>query len=143
VKIVIDTNIVFSALLSKNNQFRRVIYNQSLEIFTCNFLFIEIFKNKDKLLKITSLTENELLKQLSNIFSKIKFMHEEIIPKEIYKKAFNLCKDIDETDTPFIALSLFLNIPLLTGDKKLKIGLKGKGFKNIISVDDLNIHFSL
>ena len=142
-KIVIDTNIVFSALLSKNNQFRRVIYNQSLEIFTCNFLFIEIFKNKDKLLKITSLTENELLKQLSNIFSKIKFMHEEIIPKEIYKKAFNLCKDIDETDTPFIALSLFLNIPLLTGDKKLKIGLKGKGFKNIISVDDLNIHFSL
>jgi len=39
-----------------------------------------------------------------------------------------LCKDIDESDTPFVALTIELKALLWTGDKKLKEGLKKKGF---------------
>jgi predicted nucleic acid-binding protein len=35
---------------------------------------------------------------------------------------------VDINDIPFIALSVELKIPLWTGDKKLKEGLKLKGF---------------
>ncbi len=123
-KIVLDSNIIFSALLSTNNKFKFIIYDKRFKFFSCNFLFTEIFKNKEKLSNISKLTEKDLLIQMSNIFSKIHFIPEEFIPKEIYNKAYNLCKNIDESDTPFIALAIFLNAKLLTGDMKLANKLK-------------------
>ncbi len=45
-------------------------------------------------------------------------------------RALNLCKDVDEADTPFIAVALEFNSPLWTSDKKLKNGLTKKGFSN-------------
>ncbi|MCP5053530.1 MAG: hypothetical protein GY940_40565, partial [bacterium] len=48
---------------------------------------------------------------------------------------YDLCFKVDEKDTPFIALSLFLNIPLITRDKKLQNALKEKGFDNIVLLD--------
>lgn len=45
----------------------------------------------------------------------------EFIQKSTWKKALKLTKDIDEFDTPFIALEL--KAPLWTGDKKLIKGL--------------------
>lgn len=47
-----------------------------------------------------------------------------IIPSEVYndkiKKACNVMKDIDEKDTPFLALAIKLNYPLWSNDKHLK-----------------------
>jgi len=53
------------------------------------------------------------------------------------KKAHTLCSDVDQKDTPFIALALFLNIPLITRDKKLINALKEKDFENIIALDSV------
>ncbi|PSQ84453.1 MAG: hypothetical protein BRD44_00900 [Bacteroidetes bacterium QS_7_67_15] len=39
-----------------------------------------------------------------------------------------LCHDIDETDTPHVALVFELDGELWTGDKKLKEGLRENGF---------------
>jgi len=39
-----------------------------------------------------------------------------------------LYKDVDEKDTPFVALSLELGFELWTRDQELIIGLKAKGF---------------
>ncbi|MBI5195533.1 MAG: hypothetical protein HZA10_04330 [Nitrospirae bacterium] len=44
---------------------------------------------------------------------------------------------MDEKDTPFIALSIFLDAYFLTGDKKLFDGLKNKGFEKVMSVKKL------
>lgn len=52
----------------------------------------------------------------------------DFISLESRQKAYDLCKDIDIKDTPFVALSIYLAIPLWTGDKKLKVGLSQKGF---------------
>ena len=43
----------------------------------------------------------------SNILSKIQFVPEKLIPKKIFIEAYNLCKEIDESDTPFLALTIF------------------------------------
>jgi predicted nucleic acid-binding protein len=37
---------------------------------------------------------------------------------------------IDVKDTPFVALAIELKLPIWTGDKKLKEGLKELGFKD-------------
>ncbi|MBN8682548.1 MAG: hypothetical protein J0L99_07840 [Chitinophagales bacterium] len=45
-----------------------------------------------------------------------------------YVKAYQLCKVVDEFDTPFIALALELDAPLWTNDEKLKAALRRQGF---------------
>ena len=133
-KIVIDSNILFSALLSPDNRFKTLLYLSDYNFYSCNFLFVEIFKYKDKIKAVSKLSEDEILMQLGNLVSKIHFINEDVIPKEIFKRAYGLCKDIDEKDTPFIALSIFIDAFILTGDKKLIDGLKNKGFDNIMSL---------
>jgi predicted nucleic acid-binding protein len=100
-------------------------------------MFIEIFKYKEKILKQSKLENDELLLQLQNILTRIKFINENHIPRNIFNKAYKICKAIDEKDTPFVALSLFLNGTILTGDKKLIKGLKDSGFTNVMELKDI------
>ena len=52
-------------------------------------------------------------------------------------EAFLLTSDVDEDDTPFIALGIELNAKLWTGDKILARGLAKKGTDLIITTADL------
>jgi len=42
-------------------------------------------------------------------------------------------------DIAFVALNDFLNTKLWTGDKKLLLGLRAKGYLNILSANDFMI----
>jgi len=59
------------------------------------------------------------------------------IPEIKWILAENLVKDIDNKDTPYIAFSLFYKCKIWSGDKALRKGLANKGFKNIISTEEL------
>lgn len=119
-KVIIDTNIIFSALLSKNNKFQEIIFTDSYQLFSPNFVLIEILKHQTKLLKNSKLNSDELLELLHLLTSRIEFISEKTISLTNKKKAYEFCKDIDVNDTPFVALSLELDAKLWTGDKKLK-----------------------
>ena len=49
-KIVIDSNILFSALLKADAKLAEIILNPSfrIESYSCYFLYIELFKHKEK-----------------------------------------------------------------------------------------------
>lgn len=119
-KVIVDTNIIFSALLSKNNKFQEIIFTDSYQLFSPNFVLIEILKHQNKLLKNSKLSSDELLELLHLLTSRIEFISEKTISLTNKKKAYEFCKDTDINDTPFVALSLELNAKLWTGDKKLK-----------------------
>ena len=129
-KTVIDTNIIFSMLMLKNSRLRDTFFEKKVNWYAPNFVLVEIFKRKEKLLKYSHLTDSEMYELLYQIFQKIKFINEQIISKRNKVKAYELCKEIDEHDTPIVALALELNASIWTGDKKLKDGLIHRGFDN-------------
>ena len=49
-------------------------------------------------------------------------------------KAFDLCKDIDEKDIPFVAVTIELDGLFWTGDKELRNGLESKGFTSFFEI---------
>jgi predicted nucleic acid-binding protein len=126
--VVIDTNLVFSALIPRASQIRDILFENNINFYSPNILISEIFKHKDKLLKNSKLTESEFDIYFNGIIERIKFIPTDFIGLDSRQKAYDLCFDVDIKDTPFVALSIDLAIPFWTGDKKLKDGLKQKGF---------------
>ena len=128
-KIVVDTNIVFSGLLSPNGTISDLLLNSSgmLEFYAPTYLFDELENHKEKLLKLAGYSENEFNFLRMNLFKKIDFIDLESIRESTWEKAIELSKNVDEFDAPFIALALELESPLWTGDKKLIAGLNIKG----------------
>ena len=128
--IVLDTNLIFSALIPKESKIREILFDGALTFYSPNYLITEIYLHKDKLLKYSKLTESEFYQYFNAIIERIKFIPTAFISTESKQKAFELCYDIDIKDTPFVALSIELGIPIWSGDKKLKEGLQLKGFQN-------------
>ncbi|HPI21005.1 MAG TPA: PIN domain-containing protein [Candidatus Kapabacteria bacterium] len=123
-------NIVFSSLLKKESKIRNKLFEKELEIFAPNFLFIEFIKNINRIISYSELKEDELIIMLEELFEHINFVPDKAISKENKVIAYQLFKDVDVKDTPYIALALELNCLLWTGDKKLKQGL----FKKNINI---------
>jgi predicted nucleic acid-binding protein len=89
---------------------------------------VELFKHKEKLLRLSTLSEDELLEVFYKLLKRINIYDEDEISPLNWKAAIDLCSNIDEKDSVFIALTLQLQGVLWTGDKKLVNGLRAKGF---------------
>jgi len=132
-RVVIDTNIVFSALLNKHSNFRRLISCQDNSFYSCRFLMVEIFKQKEKIIRTSAMKEDEILTGLYEILKNIEFYNENLISKCHWDQAYKLCKDVDLKDTPFVALTLEIDGLLWTGDQTLKKNLTKKGFEKFFA----------
>ncbi|MGK7939992.1 MAG: PIN domain-containing protein [Crocosphaera sp.] len=133
--IIIDTNIVFSALLEQSSRFSQIIVFSDYDFFVNEQMLVEIFKYKEKILKLSKLSENELMEAYKILIKRINLYKEQYISSQNWQTAYSLCQNVDENDTPHVALTLELDGLLWTGDKKLKQGLMNKGFTQFFSVD--------
>jgi predicted nucleic acid-binding protein len=125
-KIIVDTNIVFSAILNSNNRIGKVLLNskEHFQFFSCNYLRVEIRRHRKKLLKLTKLTEDQLLELTSLITQRITFIDECLIPNDTLIKTEMQLQTIDPNDTVFVALTKRLKGKLWTGDMRLYNGSK-------------------
>ncbi len=135
-RIVVDANILFSTLLKRENPYIKILMNANCKFFAPTFVFIELFKHKEKIKKCSSIPEEEFLELLGIVLDQIEFISLKEIDKRILKQGYELTT-IDPLDAPFVALSLFLDAKLWTGDKKLCSYLAGKGFDICISTQEL------
>ncbi len=138
-KIVVDTNIIFSTLLNSNTTIGDLLFNSDnhFEFYSCSYMRYEIQKHWSRLKKISKLSEEQLQISYAQVLSKLKFINEEIIPVETWLASEKLIKGIDIDDTDFVALTKFLRATLWTGDKALYNGLKKLGFKKLLNTTEL------
>ena len=139
IKIVVDTNIVFSGILNSTSGIGKTLINPSkhFEFYSCDFLRVELFKHRKKILSHAKISEEELKELESLITHNINFINEILIPEKIIHSTELLLKDIDINDTTFVALTILLKAKLWSGDNKLVKGLRKKNFNNLISTNEL------
>ena len=138
-KIVVDTNIIFSTLLNSNSTIGDLLFNSDkhFEFYSCSYMRYEIQKHWERLKKISKLSDEQLQVSYTQVLSKLKFVNEEIIPVETWLASEEITKGIDIDDTDFVAMTKFLKATLWTGDKVLYNGLKKIGFKKILNTTEL------
>lgn len=115
-KLIIDTNIIFSALI-KEGKSAELIFDEQFLLFAPDFFLEEWTKYKDYILKKTSRDFVKFNNVLNNFMQVIT-----IIPKEKYKEYMDKANKIspDRDDADFFALALELNCPIWSNDKVLK-----------------------
>jgi predicted nucleic acid-binding protein len=127
--VVVDANIAFRCLSSQRSDLRdRLDPGGRQQFFSPRFLFVELFKHKERLARASGLTETGLLDGLYAVVSQLEFVSEANIPVGTWVEAYRLCKGIDTDDTPYVALTLHLDGRFWTEDNQLKSALKARGF---------------
>ena len=138
-RIIVDTNIVFSALLNSNSRIGRILLDSrdKFQFYSCKYLQKEIHRHIEKIRNYSGLNNDNLSELIALIESRIFFMEEELLPATIITEAKEWVTDIDFDDFAFVAMANHLDAWLWTGDKKLLVGMRKKGFYRIISTTDL------
>jgi predicted nucleic acid-binding protein len=133
-RVVVDTNIIFSALISGSESvFAETLLRSDNEFFACESTIVEIFKHKEKIVKFSRISEDDVTRWYHLLLKNLHLYKEDLIAPVNRKAAYELCKDVDESDTPHVALALELKAVLWTGDRKLQDGLKAKGYDNFFA----------
>ena len=138
-RLIVDANIVFSAILNTNGKIGDLLINSNayFSFIAPNFLRTEIRSHYTKLIKISGLTLEEIQEAEFQVYKGIQFISEEQIKVTQWIAADDLVKDIDPKDTHYIAYSKHFRCKIWSGDKSLIKGLEKKNFKNFISTNEL------
>jgi len=119
--LIVDSNVVISCLLRKGIPYKVFLLNflfEKFKLIAPEFLWVEVEKHKEELLKETKLPAEEFEEILE-------FLREEIdiIPAVQFLELLPKAKEILPTHTKdalYLALALKFNSPIFSGDKRLK-----------------------
>lgn len=139
-KVIVDTNIFFSGLITPFGKIADLLINPkySFEKYACHYSMVELFKYQQKIMTLSKQPAENIGQVLYTLLSKITFINESQLSAEYKTTAYELVKDTDEKDTPFVALTLAIEGSFLwTGDKKLITGLQNKNFQHCITTEEL------
>jgi predicted nucleic acid-binding protein len=134
-KYVIDANVLFSAFISGKSVYRLLFSEHT--IYLPDFAFLEIEKYKQRILKKTKLTELEFQEFVLKLLTNVTVIPNLLISHTSLKHSYELCQDIDEKDTVYIAVALEFDVILITSDKTLFTGLKKRNFTQVILLKDV------
>jgi len=103
-KLVIDTNVIFSALL-KEGKTRDILLNEDVEIYIPEYFFSELMDYEDMIVNRTGMDKDEYRTLIDLLFLNI-----DVVPKEDFEDELNKAKDImeeiDSDDSPFLGLAM-------------------------------------
>ncbi len=135
-RIVIDANIAFRALGRGRSDLVAMLRPagrlSDSTLHAPRFLFVELFKHKERIVRASRLPEAEVIEALHALIARIEFHNEALVPIGAWLEAYRLCAPTDEKDTPYVALALHLGAKLWTEDEQLKAGLRGRGFDQFL-----------
>ena len=134
-RVVIDANRIFSELIAANHRLRQTFTSEPETEFLCpKYVMVELFKHKERIAASTGLDEDSLLALLHSLLERIRFFDEDAISIGSWTEAWRLCRDVDENDVAYVALTLEVNGDLWTSDRELEAGLRKKGFARFFTL---------
>ena len=117
--IVIDSNVLFSAMI-KDSITRRIILEYDGIFLFPSFIFQEMEKHKEELLIKSGMDIKDFNEILGIILKKVIIIPEEVL-FQYRDEALEIIRDIDLDDVLFIACALAYNDSIIwSDDKKLK-----------------------
>jgi predicted nucleic acid-binding protein len=126
--VVVDTNVLFSALLNTESRFAAILLRSEHSFYVCEGVLAELFRHKEKILRLSQLDDDDLTLFYHILLRRLHLHKEDLIAPEHWRHAITLCRDLDASDAPHVALALELHGLLWTGDKRLRDGLSERGF---------------
>ncbi len=138
-KIVVDANIVYSAILNIHSKHSQLLINSGkhFQFITSDLLDIEIRKYFKKISEYTELTTIEIEDLYQIVIRNIQFVPDHLINATIWKRADELVADIDPKDAIYLALAIQNNCKIWSGDKQLSKKLRALGHDKIITTKEL------
>lgn len=118
-KIVIDANIIFSALIKDSTTRYLITYSDDIQLITPHFIIQEISTHLHEFSKRFNVEKYYLEKRTEEIFElgEIKTIKAEVF-SDFMNEAMKLISD--SKDTPYLALALKMNCPIWSNDKHFK-----------------------
>jgi len=137
---IVDTNVLFSAMISPTNDIARFILSRTkhdITFYAPKYLLGEIANHEPRIKEIARISEDEFQLVAQKIYREIIFVEDAIIPFEEWVNALRIVRDIDPDDAAFVALNNLMNETFWTGDMKLYNGLISKGYTRIVTFKQL------
>ncbi len=138
-KIIVDTNIVFSGILNQKSRIGKTLISEQkyFDFYSCFYLQTELKNHYPKIARIAKKSIDRIVEIENYVTKNIKFINEIIIPENIIVESEKLVEDIDFDDILFVALTKHIKGKLWTGDNKLIKSLKLRGFTQIITTQEI------
>ena len=104
-KLVVDTNVVFSALV-KNSRTREMLFYPALKLYAPEYLFEELEEHRKEIEEKAGITDDEF-----DVFVFVLKRVLEVVPKRAYEGYFLEARKVvsDSGDVPFAALAIALS----------------------------------
>lgn len=131
---VLDANVLMSILMSGKAAYRPILSFNSFIL--PDFALIEIEKYHNTLKSKTVLSDTQLIEWTYFVFAHCTVLPRYVLTEEVITKSARLLENIDMKDLSYVALSMQLDVPLLTRDTPLYEGLRKRGFRKVILFDD-------
>ncbi|MCP4369186.1 MAG: DNA-binding protein [Deltaproteobacteria bacterium] len=131
---MIDANVLFSAFISGKEVYTPLFSEYT--IYLPDFAFLELEKYKQRILKKTKLTEDAFQEFVLQLLNNVTVIPNLLLSHASLTKAYELCHEIDEKDTVYIAAALEFDLTLITSDKRLYSGLQARDCAQVMLLGD-------
>ena len=132
---VVDANVLFGAFISGKDFYQLLFSGHT--VYLPDFALAEVEKYKDRILRKTKLPEHELQRFVLALLAEVIVVPGLVLSRDSRRQAYELCRDLDEKDTLYVATAIELNASLVTSDKTLLGGLGERGFTQVVLLSDL------
>lgn len=138
--LVIDANIIFSALINPNGAIAAKFFqlSKNTTFLAPDFLQQEIKKHTPRIISLANQPSESVVATLDLLYSKIIFYPASIIPIEVDNYGLYLLKGHDEKDIPYLSFALLFQCKIWTGDKPLRTALESQGLYICVSTKELS-----
>ncbi len=115
-KLVVDANILFSALI-KDSVARRLLFEEEFELYAPEYLFEEFAAHNDEILLKSKRSEGEFWQVIAILRTRIT-----IIPFQAFEKFMEQAQKVspDKDDAAYFAVALAVGGSIWSNDKALK-----------------------